>query len=175
MRLLQIYVIEYCFDNLYVIAARFNAYTKLQLSFSTIKRALRRMDIQCYVSIQKPYFSKSNIAKRIIWASTHQHWTVQQWSNVVFTDDSSFTDRPTKNRLRVRRHRGQRLAARYIVPTFKSGFQTVSVWAVFSMHGRTPLVCTVGGFNQHSYRAIIDSHILAFVYNVHGGPASFLL
>ena len=43
------------------------------------------------------------------------------------------------------------------------------------MHGRTPLVCTVGGFNQHTYRAIIDNHILPFVYNVHSGPDSFVL
>ena len=78
MHLLQRYVLIYCFDPLYVIAARFNEYTKLQLSASTIKRALRRMDIQCYVAIEKPYLSKRNIAKRIIKARTHHHCTVQQ-------------------------------------------------------------------------------------------------
>ena len=91
MRLLQRYVIEYCFDPLNVIAARFNEYTRQQLSASTIKRALRRMDIQCYVAIQKPYLSKRNIDKRIIWERTEQHWAVQQWSNAMLTDESSFT------------------------------------------------------------------------------------
>ena len=43
------------------------------------------------------------------------------------------------------------------------------------MHGRTPLVCTVGRFNHHTYRAIIDNYILPFVYNVRGGPASSVL
>ena len=123
MRLLQRYVIEYCFDPLYVTDARFNAYFKLQLSVSTFKQAPRRMDIQYYVAIQKPYLSKRNIAKRIIWVRTHQHWTVQQGSNVMYTDNYSFTVRPTKNRLHVRRQRGQRLSARYNVSTFKSGFQ----------------------------------------------------
>ena len=93
----------------------------------------------------------------------------------MHTDESAFTVRPTKNRLLVRRHRGQRLHPRFIVPTFKSGFQTISVWGGFSFHRRTPLVCTVGDFNQHTYRAIIDNHILPFMYNVHNGPASFIL
>ena len=97
MRLLQRYVVEYCFDPLHVIAARFNEYNKLQLSVRTIKRALRRMGIHWYVAIQKLYLSKRNIAERVIRARTHQHWTVQLWSNVMFTDGSSFTDSPTKN------------------------------------------------------------------------------
>ena len=36
-------------------------------------------------------------------------------------------------------------------------------------------MCTVESFNQHTYRAIIDNHILLFFYNVHGSPASFVL
>ena len=80
-----------------------------------------------------------------------------------------------KNRLLVRRHCGQHLHPRFVVLNFKCGFQTVSLWGGFSFHGRTPLVCTVGDFNQHTCRTIIDNHILPFTYNVHNGPASFIL
>ena len=93
----------------------------------------------------------------------------------MFTDEFAFTVRPIKNRLLVVLHRGQCLHPRFMVPNFKSGFQTVSAWVGFSFHGRAPLLCSVGGFNQHTYRAIIDNHILPSMYNVHNGPASFIL
>ena len=43
------------------------------------------------------------------------------------------------------------------------------------MRRRTPLIGTVGSFDRHTYRAIIDNHILPFTYDVHGCPASFVL
>ena len=43
------------------------------------------------------------------------------------------------------------------------------------MRGRTPIVETFGSFDKHTYRVIIDNHILPFMYEVHGGPASFAL
>ncbi len=57
--------------------------------------------------------------------------------------------RPTKNRLRVWRKPGQRLNQRYIVPTFKSGYQVVSVWGGLSIKGRTPLVGTFETFDRN--------------------------
>ena len=93
----------------------------------------------------------------------------------MFTYESTFTVRPLKNRLRVRRKPGQRWEQRYTVPTFKPGFQIVSVWAGFSMHGRTCLVGISGKLNQRTYRSIIDAHILPFKKNVHCDNPLFIL
>jgi len=41
--------------------------------------------------------------------------------------------------------------------------------------GYIPLVRTVGLFDQHTYLVIIYYHILPFMYNVHSGPATFVL
>ena len=109
---------------------------------------------------------------RVTWARQHINWTITQWSNVAFTDEASFTVRPVKNRLTVWRHRGSRLQPRNIVPTFKSGYQTVSVWGGFSIRGRTS---PVGSFDRNAYRVIIDNHILPFIYDVHEGTDTFVL
>ena len=62
-----------------------------------------------------------------------------------------------------------------MVPTFKSGYQTVSVWGGFFVRGRIPVVGTVGSYDQQTYRVIIENHILPFVYDIHGGTESFVL
>ena len=93
----------------------------------------------------------------------------------MFTDESCFTVRPMKNRLRVWRHRGQQLRQHYTVLTFKSGYQTVSVYGGFSLSGRTPLVGTIGSFDSKTHQVIIDNHGLPFMRDVHGGPTPSIL
>ncbi len=115
------------------------------------------MNMSSHIAIQTPFLSKKNIGERILWARTHEYWTLQQWSNVLFTDESSFTVRPTKNRSRVWKKPGQRLHQRCIIPTFKSVYQVVSVWGGFSMNGRTPLAGTIVIFDSNSYRVMNES------------------
>ncbi len=43
------------------------------------------------------------------------------------------------------------------------------------MRGRSPLMATIGSFDRHTYRVIIDDHILPFVYDVHDGTEPFVL
>ena len=93
----------------------------------------------------------------------------------MFTDESCFTIRPVKNRLCVWWHRGQQLNQRYTVPTFKSGYQTLSVWGGFSLRGLTQLAGAIGSFDSKTDQVIIDNHVLPFMRDVHDGPASFIL
>ena len=101
MRLLRRYILDNKFEPLYTIAARFNDSIGLNLLARTVRRYMRKLKMNWYIAVQKPYLSTKNIAARILWARTHEEWTHTRWSNVLFTDESSFTVRPVKNRLRV--------------------------------------------------------------------------
>ncbi len=93
----------------------------------------------------------------------------------MFIDESSFSVRPMKNRLRVRRTGGNRLQQCNIVSTFKSGYQTIPGSGGLSKHGRTPLVGTIGSFTKEKYLAIIDEHVLPFMSEKHRGSDAFIL
>ena len=58
MRPLQRYILEHCFEPLYVITGRFNEATNLDLSVITIRRYIRKMHVSSYIAIQKPFLSK---------------------------------------------------------------------------------------------------------------------
>ena len=128
MKLLEKYVMGNCFDPLHTIVAKLNVATELHLSESTTRRCIRKFDMKNCIAIQKPFLSKKNMSARVIWRRTHKDWTLQQWSNVMFTDESCFAVRPVKNRLRVWIHKVRRLDSKHIVPNFKSGDQRISVW-----------------------------------------------
>ena len=83
--------------------------------------------------------------------------------------------RPKKNHIHLRRLHGQRFRQQCILPAFKSDYQMVSVWGCFSMSWRTPLVGTIGSFDQDTYRLIVDNYVLPFMQNINGVLESFTL
>ena len=74
LRMFKKYVVQNCFEPTYAIVAHFSADTDIKISESTGRRYLNKMNIQCYVAIQKPFLSKKNISARIQWALIHKDW-----------------------------------------------------------------------------------------------------
>jgi tRNA U38,U39,U40 pseudouridine synthase TruA len=53
-----------------------------------IRRALGTKDFHRYVQCQKPYLSKVNREKRLLFAECYEEWEVEDWYKVLFTDES---------------------------------------------------------------------------------------
>jgi len=158
---------------LFVIAAQFRTADGQKLSIRTIRRYLHKSGIRSYVSAAKPYLSEKHIAVRLQWCTMRLDWTAQKWENVAWTDESSFTLRPTKNHSRVWRKVGTRYETQNMVPTFKSGNASLCIWGMFSAHGRSPLVRISGTLNQHKYINILQQYVLPFKTTVYPSNAAF--
>ena len=159
---------------LFYIAANFKTIDGSNLSQKTIKRYLHRNGIRSYIAASKPYLTSKHIAARLNWCITRQQWSMQQWKNVAFSDESSFTLKPIKNHSRVWRLNNTRYANRNMVPTFKSGFVSLSVWGLFSSKGRSPLIRITGTLNQHKYIEILKQYVLPFKAQNHSGSNEFI-
>ncbi len=68
--------------------------------------------------------------------------------------------RPTSLKKRILRKVNTKFHLRNIVPTFKSGYVSLSVWGAFCAHGRTPLVRILGTLKQEKCKEIIENYIL---------------
>ncbi|KAG1171658.1 hypothetical protein G6F70_005291 [Rhizopus microsporus] len=55
--------------------------------------------------------------KRIRWAHKHANWTAEQWSGIIWSDESWFTVTGNDGDARVIRKVGERYEAKHIVPT----------------------------------------------------------
>ena len=136
---------------LFYIAVNLKTLDGSKLSQKTIKRYVHRSGIRSYIAASKPYLTSKHIAARLNWCITRQKWSMQQWNNVAFSDESSFTLKPIKNHSRVWRLSNTRYCNRNMVTTFKSGFVSLPVWGLFSAKRRSPLVRITGNLNQHKY------------------------
>lgn len=174
-RLLQNYVRNHRFMPLHALVAEFKKFTKIIVHVSTMRRCLHRLHLRNYRAVSKPFLSHKNIIARVQWAKKHELWTTAHWSKVAFSDESSFTVKPTSSTARVWRKPKDRYNLQCMVPTFKSGHVTISVWGAFSVRGRTPLVRIVGRLNQNTYKAIIEEQVMNFAKEKHKGLQNFIL
>ena len=74
MRLLWLYIIQFCFDLLGAITCQLNTATRLQLSVVTARRYVRKMDIVRYVAIEKDVSVQPDASSRIQWSLKLKDW-----------------------------------------------------------------------------------------------------
>ena len=55
---------------------------------TTVLRGLKKKNIRAQRKIKKPLISKVNRKKRVEFARKYRHWTVEDWKNVIFTDET---------------------------------------------------------------------------------------
>lgn len=58
---------------------------------STVRRRLIANGLKSYRPRKKPLITEKQRLKRLAWAKEHKSWSVEQWSRVIFSDESTFT------------------------------------------------------------------------------------
>ena len=77
--------------------------------------------------------------------------------------------RPLKNSAHVWKKTSDHYDPENMVPTFKSGYVSMSVWGAFSALGHTLLVRINGSLNKDKYVEILKEYIEPFSVSKHGG------
>ncbi|KAG0421743.1 hypothetical protein HPB47_002403 [Ixodes persulcatus] len=65
----------------------------LDVSLATIRRRLREAGLHGCVAAQKPYLTDRQRRQRLDFARAHEDWTISEWGEVIFTDESTFSSR----------------------------------------------------------------------------------
>jgi len=103
---------------------------ELEVSHDTINRELHRIGHKAYRAPQKPMLSDSNVVKRLAFAEDHQDWLDDDWSQVIFTDESSFSLAGADGRVLIRRKPEEA----FLPDTYQQvghRTQTVAVWGLY--------------------------------------------
>ena len=83
------------------------AHTDLNLTIirQTVSRILSDFDMVSYIAPRTPRITPAQGCNRIAWCYEHLNWSVNDWSNVVFMDESNYEILNRKNRIHIRRFR----------------------------------------------------------------------
>ena len=139
-----------------VLTYEFNLTRKKRVSYSCVRRGLKKSSLVGRVAAKKPLLRPANIKKRLLFAKQHVNWTKEQWRRVLFTDESKFELFGGKRRTFVRRMPNERFKSYCLKPTVKHGGGSVMVWGGICAAGVVPLVRIQGIMDQKVYHSILS-------------------
>lgn len=120
---------------------------KQPVSRRTVRRTLRRRKLVPRVSSKGSEIVKVNQKKRLQFANDHVHWTVDDWSRIVFSDESKLFPKRTVTRVFWSRAQDPRS------PPLEESLErkSVNVWGYMRYDGIVELYRFDGNMNQKTY------------------------
>jgi hypothetical protein len=62
---------------------------RIEISSSTVWTILKKASLRKTKPTRKPGLTKKMRAERLAWCLAHEHWTLEDWKNVIFSDETS--------------------------------------------------------------------------------------
>ena len=137
-----------------------------QRSVPIHRRVLIRNGLKGCKPQKKPFLTETHRIKRLAWAKEHQHWTVEQWANVIFSDESNFTQNHC-GQSHVRQRTGEEFKPECILPTVKHP-TSVMIWGCFSMKGPGRLEVCEGKMTADKYLKVLEKRMLPSARDLYG-------
>jgi transposase len=132
----------------------------IKCSVQTVRNTLKELGLIAKHKIKKPAISRANRTKRLEFAKKHQHWTVEDWKRVVWSDESKINRLGSDGRKWVWKSPGEGLTSRTITPTVKHGGGNVMVWGCMTAYGVGYLCRIDGGLDSELYCNILREELI---------------
>ncbi len=157
------------------ITTRYNQGMQNTISEHTTRRTLKQMGYSSRRPLRVPLLSAKNRKRRLQSAQTHQNWTIEDWKNVAWSDDSRFLLQHSDDSVIIWRKEHESMDSSCLVSTVQAGDGGggVMVWGIFSWHTLDPLVPIDHRLNTTVYLSIVADHVHPFMTTV--SPSSDVL
>ncbi len=116
------------------ITSRYNQGMQNTISEHTTHRTLKQMGSSSRRPHRVPLLSAKNRKQRLQFTQAHQNWTILDWKNVAWSDETRFLLRHSDDRVRIWRKEHESMDPSCLVSTVQAGGGGVMVWGIFSWH-----------------------------------------
>ena len=130
----------------------------------TVRNRLREHNIRPRRPAIRPILLPKHRAARLTWCRRYLRFRIQDWANILFTDESRFHLDSSDGRSRVYRRVGERYTDACVIQRQSFGGGSVMVWGGITAHGRTPLVVVAGNLYRYT---LSGWNCLALCHSVH--------
>ncbi len=149
------------------ITTRYNHGMQNTISERTTHRTLKQMGYSSRRPHRVPLLSAKNRKRRRQFAKAHQNWTIKDWKNVAWSDESRFLRWHSDGRVRIWQKNMKTWIHPALSQRFRPGGGGVMVWGIFSWHTLGPLVPIEHCLNATAYLSIVADHVHPFMTTVY--------
>jgi hypothetical protein len=114
----------------------------ISISASTIRKILKNAGFRKTKPTRKPGLTKRMKKERLEWCLAHKDWSLEDWKNVIWSDETSVLLNHRRGGYRVWRRADEAIVKSCIRERWK-GFQEFMFWGCFSYDRKGPCHCWV--------------------------------
>ena len=147
----------------------------VSVSAQTVRNALKQQGLKAVVKRKKPLLTARHKKQRLEFARKYQHWTIDDWKRVVWSDETKINRMGSDERKWCWKTPGSSLQEREINPTVKHGGGNIMIWGCMTQHG-VGFMCRIdGGMDDELYKNILEDYVFASVdyYGIDRGDFIF--
>ncbi len=148
------------------ITTRYNQGMQHTISERTTRRTLKQMSYSSRRPHRVPLLSATNRKRRLKFTQAYQNWTIEDWKNIAWSDESRFLLWHSDGRVRIWRKEHESMDPSCLVLMVQAGGGVV-VWGIFSWHTLVPLVPIEHRLNATAYLSIVADRVHPFMTTVY--------
>ncbi|GFV62251.1 transposable element Tcb1 transposase [Trichonephila clavipes] len=141
------------------IAQHIESVTHHSVSARTLQRRLQHSGLSASRPMLGLPLTQNHRRLHHQWCDERRMW-MAEWNEVVFTDESRISLQHHDGRIRVWRHRGERMLNSCVMHHHTGPAPGILVWGDIVYHSRTPLVLIVGILNSQRYISEVSEPVV---------------
>lgn len=130
------------------------------ISSQTVCNVLKAASMKAVVKKKKPLLSIKHRRRRLAFALKHQNWTVEDWTRVIWSDETKINRIGSDGRKYVWKKAGEPLQDKEVQGTVKFGGGSLMVWGCMSWNGVGILAEVEGKMDAEQYVSILEGNLL---------------
>lgn len=128
------------------------------MSYTTAINILKKMNFHAKLKKKKPLLTKKHMQKRLAWAKKHRNWTIDQWRQVIFSDETKINIWGSDGVKYYWTRPGDVLRPYHLDLTVKHGGGGLTLWGCITSRG-PGYACQIygGAMNSEVYQHILGT------------------
>ncbi|GFW89741.1 transposable element Tcb1 transposase [Trichonephila clavipes] len=145
------------------LSCQLSSATGTTVSRQTVYRRLEHIGLSARRPVRCVPLTATHCRLRLTWSREHALWTPQQWSRVMFSDESRFSLQSVSRRTLIWRAPGTRYHQKNTIERRRYGGARWLVWEGIILGSRTDLHVQSVTMTGHIYRdVILEQHVRLF-------------
>lgn len=134
--------------------------THTPLNSVTVCRKLKAAGLKAAVKLQKPLLSLRHRKARLDFALAHQHWTLEDWKHIVWSDETKVNRLGSDGKHWVWKRPQEGVTDRTVNGTLKFGGGSIMIWGCITWDGPGFATKIDGKMDADLYVEILDDELL---------------